>query len=299
MAKTPITDEQRRQWSNSVQIAFLEAIATQTNLNIKDISFQGGTSLSLGWGSPRYSEDLDFLLSNKAIEELTSSMPKIARKIDQILKEVDPLFKLSVKSKERNGMFVFDFNVTHPDFIGKSLIKTEFWTVDKEYLSKYDSEFRVPQHQASLGDVMATVNPTFPVPTSTLESVLADKIVALAYRERLKWRDVFDVWWISQKLDRGLNELSTEVITAKALHHETAYKGAGLLDGIERFEKERKPQLMSKEGCDLDRWLPGSMSSFLEDNIDNMVEKTIDLMSKVKTELEARKEQDKEQELER
>lgn len=283
MKKNPLSAKQQREWANTAQIAFLNGIASKSKLNIDNLAFQGGTSLSLGWGSPRFSEDLDFLLARgDAMDELKRSMPKIVESIRQVFLSEDPKFKIDVKGKERNGMLVFDIGISHLDVIGKSKVKTEFWGVDSEYFHNYDSEYKTPQHFSFSDNVFGNLKSAFPVPISTLESILADKVVALSYRNRLKWRDVFDVWWISQKLDRGLNSLSIEQITNKALHHVTAYNGPGLKAGVESFFNDKKEELLSHNNCDLDRWLPDAMSQVLNNNIDDMVSKTISLMSLVK-----------------
>lgn len=46
-----------------IHALYLEALMSQTDWSLKDIAFQGGTSLRFSWKSIRFSEDLDFLLS--------------------------------------------------------------------------------------------------------------------------------------------------------------------------------------------------------------------------------------------
>lgn len=287
MKKQPSSPEQKRDWANQAQLAFLDAISTETKLDISNLVFQGGTSLSLSWGSPRFSEDLDFLLSKGSpIDNLKDSMGKIQNKIQRTFSAMDSGFTVTIKDKSRNnGMLVFDVIVSNENFIGNSRVKTEFWTVNKDYLKKYESEYKTPQLNTNT-NIIGKMTNQFPIPSSTLESVLADKVVALAYRGRVKWRDVFDVWWISQKLDRGLDTLSIKSLTDKALHHETAYSGEGLLKGLENFIQERETSLINKEGCDLDRWLPESMKTFLDGNIDQMVAQTLNLVKQVHNQLQ-------------
>lgn len=77
--------------------------------------------------------------------------------------------------------------VSLPNVLGKVKIKTEFWKVDSEHIQSYDG---------SIKEVAARGNITPTVPVASPDQIFADKMVALGARPRLKWRDVFDLWYL-------------------------------------------------------------------------------------------------------
>jgi predicted nucleotidyltransferase component of viral defense system len=220
MEKRHLTSEERREWADEAHFAFLNALVTQTSLDIGNIAFQGGTSLSLAWGSPRFSEDLDFLIQRGSpIDELVLHMPDIEKSLQRHFLATSSEFDVQIvdKTKDRNRMNIFEVQVQKQGVLGKVKVKTEFWGVDTSYLNGYASEYRLSKSLAK-GRISSA-----PIPTASLESVLSDKLVALSFRPKLKWRDVFDIWWIQQNIERN-PDYSLERVVENALHHQTAYE---------------------------------------------------------------------------
>jgi len=73
-----------------------------------------------------------------------------------------------------------------------------------------------------------------PVPAATLETAYCDKLTALATRPYLKWRDLYDLWWIGTQTEARL-DLSW--VTRQFLHNVSAYR---TIDGLSPAQALRK-----------------------------------------------------------
>lgn len=277
--KRHATAEEKRQWADLGHIAFLDALMYVAPFEIKDIAFQGGTSLHLGWGSPRFSEDLDFLVGRAdAHEIMRKGASAVVRRMTRLLMGHDQRLQVEMRDKTKNGdrMLVFDLVISHADCLGVTKVKTEFWCVPSEYLAQYPSVLRTPILRS--GDLMGRIESELPMPTARLDAILADKIVALAYRGRVKWRDIFDVWWLAEQMERYAPAFTIRDLAAAAERHATAYEGPGLRAGLSSFLQQRE-RLLSGEGCDLDRWLPQPLSRLLvPDRVPDMVIVTLSIV---------------------
>ena len=81
-----------------LQVMTLKCLSQSTYRN--RISFLGGTALRLGWGLPRFSEDLDFDLLEK--EKFDIEILK-----DELLKRLELLdFKVDVRAKKTENIFI-------------------------------------------------------------------------------------------------------------------------------------------------------------------------------------------------
>jgi hypothetical protein len=64
MAKRQLTASEAFGLRQALHVATLDALMASRRWEPGDLIFQGGTSLHLTHGSPRYSEDLDFLVNS-------------------------------------------------------------------------------------------------------------------------------------------------------------------------------------------------------------------------------------------
>ena len=180
--------------------------------------FQGGTALRLCYGGDRYSEDLDFVCG-KAGSYFT----------DVEFKElIEAALETTKKTLNRDFGIAADRislkKPPHPDLVKlepitvaawqiivpieatprapRSLIKIEFANVPA-YETK-PMPVRATPDLVQVQDVILTVE--------TPNEILADKAVALTAREVLKFRDVWDVWFLQNKLDA---KVAREVVQKK------------------------------------------------------------------------------------
>jgi len=178
--------------------------------------FQGGTALRLCYGSERYSEDLDFVCG-KAGSYFTDVEFKelIGAALETTKKTLNRDFgiapeQISLKKPE------------HPDLVKQMPITVAAWQI----IVPIEATPRAPKSRIKIEFANVPAYDTKPVPVratpglvqvqdviltaETIHEILADKAVALTAREALKFRDVWDVWYLQNMLnatvDRGIVE---------------------------------------------------------------------------------------------
>lgn len=175
IAKEPIIREE-------YEMIFLRALLSSSFH--KELIFKGGTALRLAYGSPRFSEDLDFSLrkeiKHRDFVEVVSATAKAL-----------PTVKVRELTEKRFTHFVL-LQVKEPYLKQAFPIKIE--------VSKRLTEWREGR------DFAAHVLKSSVVPLEavgfviTLEKAFEDKERMIG--ERGKARDLFDLWWLGQKLDK-------------------------------------------------------------------------------------------------
>lgn len=258
--RKPLPPALAAQWSQLAHVLYLQALMSETNWTCNQIAFQGGTSLHLSWGSPRHSEDLDFLLSKEIQAEAIQAVGKrVALALREQFTRIDPRFEVELrpKTKDANRMVVDQIVVSHPGYIGNAMAKAEFWRVEDSYLADYPVTLRAPARPHDLVGIVSS-----PVPAATLATAYADKLTAFATRPNLKWRDVFDLWWIgTQAKDAGVDPASP-AIAKQFLHNVTAYATRDDLppaDALRLFLQLDRDEVIAKADPDLRRWLPDKL----------------------------------------
>ena len=173
---------------------------------LRHVVFQGGTALRLCYGGERYSEDLDF----------------VCGKAGAYLKDVEfnALVDRALETTKRTLQRDFDIDATQialkrpaqPELVKGSDVNVATWQIvvpvnptPKTPKSRIKIEFaNVPSYDAK--PLTVSVTPGLVqiqdviLNAETPNEILADKAVALTAREALKFRDVWDVWFLVNKL---------------------------------------------------------------------------------------------------
>lgn len=233
-----ITQEQIRELSFYYQIDTITIIREYLQLvflsylyqerKSTKIYFKGGTAIHLLFGSPRFSEDLDF-----STEYSKSEIKKIIKKIEEKIEKELPAFKiLTLYSGKKSIRF-------RAKFEDKTLkypltIRLDFTEKDKP--------------QKIITSPLVTKFPIviFPIISHLSdEEILAEKIRAMLTRG--KGRDVFDLWFLFSKEVSFVYQLIAEklAVVGKKLDKEH------LLKKVREFPEKKLKQ-------DLDRFLPKS-----------------------------------------
>jgi hypothetical protein len=253
MKREPLSPQHHAEWASQAQFRFLGALMSDPALDCAQIAFHGGTSLHLSWRSPRRSEDLDFLIA-KSAADISALMDRARLKTEEAFRAEDPLFSVELRDKTKDGerMLAYQLVISHPGYLGNTLVKIEFWKVDAAYLAGYPIELRTPLRP---GDVVSRIS--VPVPAAALETAYCDKLTALATRPYLKWRDIFDLWWIGTQTDARL-EISS--VARQFLHNVRAYETVDHLppaQALRRFVSSHDQEdVIKRADPDLKRWLP-------------------------------------------
>jgi len=148
----------------------------------KSFVFKGGTSLRLAYGSPRFSEDLDF----SVVEKFDKGA------LDVLLKSIDSEYKAVELSEARQKRFTYfalfkvkeEFTPQAFSIKFEASIRPVNWQKDKEYkLLSLSSK---------------VTNLTTLAQVATLEQIEKEKLTI----DPARVRDIFDRWFISQKLGK-------------------------------------------------------------------------------------------------
>ncbi len=248
MPKRHLTPAQAFDLRQALHVATLDALMASRRWEPGDLVFQGGTSLHLAHGSPRYSEDLDFLVNSSL------NLQSIARAVEARLEGASWLVprgaKLTVsKAKDARNPHTFVVAVGGPNLIGAVRVKVELW--------------RAPE--PALNAVKTTVTPvrlvtgtaaglqTF-VPTAEPPEIYVDKVFALGARPYLKARDVFDLHWL---VSHGVSrECTPDSLRVRLATYPDETAAAWLVKAQAR--REELASSVSPITQDLKRWLPSS-----------------------------------------
>jgi predicted nucleotidyltransferase component of viral defense system len=169
--------------------------------------FQSGTALRLCYGGERYSEDLDFVcgkagsyFTDVEFKELIETALETTKKTLNRDFGIAPE-QISLKEPE------------HPDLVKQTPITVAAWQI----IVPIEATPRAPKSRIKIEFTNVPAYDTKPVPVKvtpglvqvqdvilnaeTVHEILADKAVALTARETLKYRDVWDVWYLQNILN--------------------------------------------------------------------------------------------------
>ena len=232
----------------ALQIAVLDALMAARRWVAGDLIFQGGTSLHLAHGSPRFSEDLNFLV--KSSLNLAALGSAIGARLHGTA-WLPPGTQLNVtQAKDAHNRHAFVVSVGGADVIGSVRVRVELWRTAADAMAA----LRVAVAPVRLARGAAAGMQAF-VPAESLAGIYADKVFALAARPYLKPRDVFDLHWL------GLQGGPAHGCSAADLHLRLAtYPNETPLAWLDKAAA-RRGQLHTAHAAiarDLARWLPSS-----------------------------------------
>jgi predicted nucleotidyltransferase component of viral defense system len=279
MAKRQLTAAQAFDLRQALHVATLDALMASRRWEPGDLVFQGGTSLHLVHGSPRFSEDLDFLV-NSALK-----LDSFANAVQSRLEGTSWLpadTRLTVgKAKDGHNPHAFVVSIGGPDVIGAVRVKVELWQTAETALSAV----KVVIAPVRLVRGPAAGMQTF-VPAADLTEIYADKVFALAARPYLKPRDVFDLHWL--RSHGGLRECSAGDLRVRLATYPNETPSAWLDKAATRL-----PELSEASDAvatDLRRWLPsswpitGASAKEMTDTAVQCLEQGIEAMQEIEAE---------------
>lgn len=142
--------------------------------------FKGGTALRLTYSSPRFSEDLDFSLTK---DVWSGKFPPLVKKI------IAPYPELSLTDlEEKYYTYLAEIKVIQNYLPFPFRIKIE---ISKREIKDYQWELKLLGSPATVVQVMGQV--------ATLKQIYKDKLACL--KGRAKPKDLFDLWYVCQKLN--------------------------------------------------------------------------------------------------
>lgn len=254
--RRPLTPDVERRVAEATQAHVLAALGRALPLGLNALVFQGGTSLALAWSSPRFSEDLDFLLARERAQGVERAMEKVGKDVEQRLQRDWPGAKVTVRPrvKDDNPNALFRIGVELPRVLGVILVKAEFWRVGEQDLAPYlKTNAPLTTQQAGPATIAGVARP---------EQLAVDKLVAVAHRERLKWRDLFDLWFLHGRRPEVVDFLADGAALVQALNATGQIYGKTLEEtksGLEAFLATPVEALLREAERGLKPWLDEQM----------------------------------------
>jgi predicted nucleotidyltransferase component of viral defense system len=248
--KRSMTAEDQQRFRAILQSATISALMDSRRWQPGELAFQGGTCLHLAHGSARFSEDLDFMVRGGL--SLQGLSKEVQRRL-QLLPGVPADMAVTVApSKEARNPHAFMVTLGGPNVIGSAKVKIEFWQTNEAALNSLKLVVRAI--------ASPTGNQAF-VPTLTLEEIFADKVYALGARDRLKARDIFDLWWLCEQKTMAVDAdtLCTRLDIYPGANRDRAQTAHQWLAAAQlRLADLRAAPTAARVAADLKRWLPSS-----------------------------------------
>ncbi len=166
--------------------------------------FRGGTAISKFYGSGRFSEDLDFVLTNPD--------GSAEARIEAAIKALGMRYSTDYRKKAYRNMVRYDLKVKGPIYglagneQAKQTVKVDVNTYERP-LMEPDTLHRIPVYE-DLGPYSAAV--------AAKEELLADKVKSIMERTRPMARDLYDAWLLARKY--GLRQ-DSKLIRRKMLEY--------------------------------------------------------------------------------
>lgn len=247
--KRVLSAEQQQTLRHILQAATIAALMDSRRWEPGDLAFQGGTCLHLAHGSARFSEDLDFRVrGGLSLDGLSKEVQKKLR----LPADVPADLSVAVTpGRDARNPHIFYVTLSGPLVVGSVRVKIELWQTQAAALKSL---------QLKISTVTSPAGQAF-VPTLTLAEVFADKVYALGGRDRIKPRDVFDLWWLCEKekphLTASALRTRLEIYPADsgALQDTQA---AWLANAALRLQDLQAKRAAKDVASDLKRWLPSS-----------------------------------------
>jgi predicted nucleotidyltransferase component of viral defense system len=153
------------------------------------LSFMGGTCLRFAYGIDRFSEDLDFDLMKEEGFNVEELMTDIKKRLELQGFQVDA----RTKTTENIHIVFFRFKNVLREF-GLNVQGSE------KILIKFEIDFNPYKNIRTETKFSDSFNERFPMRVNSLETLFAQKVVAIVFRPYQKGRDFYDlVWFLSQK----------------------------------------------------------------------------------------------------
>jgi uncharacterized protein len=198
---------------------FLVGLSRSRLRNI--LAFKGGTALKrCYWGDYRFSEDLDFTLTKAtSLETIIAELENISADVQQASGVIIRYSREDRQSHQNSHTFFLAYEGPLPGTTARE-VKVDI-TID-ERLVKPLKERPVLKGYEEYSDLPDDAT----ILVYSLEEILVEKVVALVDRARNEPRDLYDVWYLSERENIDLSMLVPEII-AKLEFRERGLKGMG------------------------------------------------------------------------
>jgi hypothetical protein len=235
LRRTQLTHDDKITISRTLQVITLEEIARAARPGAGEFAFHGGTAISLTRGSERWSEDLDFVAAPGLLARLAGKRTAVERGLQLKISVMMPGAKVEIQ--DRTGIEGREpvpgevdrwlIRWEDPGRHGAVKIKAEFYVCPEERLAAYDTTPAAP--------MAPEARSALALPAATPLAFWADKIVAMASRPVVKYRDIHDLGFLAPIL---LRLAASEESRRTALEASMGIYGRSARDIIEGLDRE-------------------------------------------------------------
>jgi predicted nucleotidyltransferase component of viral defense system len=198
---------------------FLIGLSGSTLRNI--LAFKGGTALKRCYFSDyRFSEDLDFTLAKTtSLETILAELDNISADVQQASGVIIRYSRGDRKSHQNSHTFFLAYEGPLPGTAARE-VKVDI-TIDEKLVLPLEEKpvLKGYEEYADLPDDAIIL-------VYSLEEILVEKVVALVDRARNEPRDLYDVWYLTERENMDLSMLVPK-ITAKLEFRGKGIKGMG------------------------------------------------------------------------
>lgn len=191
MAKRQMSSEEGFDLRQAMHVAILDALVASRRWEPGELVFHGGTSLHLAYNSPRFSEDLDFMITAplKALDLAEAVRSRLGRPV-WVPGDMDVAID---RVREEGSMRTFVVTLRGGDVMGAAKVKVEFWKATPNAVGSLRTVVAPIQLPRGAG---SEFNPY--IVTAAPDEIMADKVFAMGGRPYTKARDIFDIHWLNQ-----------------------------------------------------------------------------------------------------
>lgn len=220
------------------------------------IVFQGGTALRLFYDNPRFSEDLDFVLTTQTPYDLSPATSQLSSKLET---QFPFLLKVTITKQKQDAFFQ------------RYILQTKS-SIPEQNLRIHIELAAVPSYHNTVK--ILSYPPLQPaVRVETLQEILADKILALGNRPYLKGRDLWDIYFLT--IQKNIT-ISWDLVWRKTTDYQTT---------ISKIQKQLQiiQNTLSQEGIELlttelKRFLPPSIFNSYQTMFNDIITHIITLI---------------------
>jgi predicted nucleotidyltransferase component of viral defense system len=169
----------------------------------ENVVFQGGTAIRFFYNGIRYSEDLDFVLRKKSISTLNN--------IDKNIKKISTFFEKNVPIVKKCQLKI----QKESEILKRYVIISDIEILNMKDKTRIEIGF-VPSYTEQISFLRNEYLPFPPlVVVEKVEEILVDKIVSFGGRNYLKGRDIWDIYFLKEKLNVKTGEKEEKILEKK------------------------------------------------------------------------------------
>lgn len=212
---------------------FMQVVALK-NLLTQDATLMGGAALVMGHGNPRFSEDIDLTGVGNPLG-LRTALTKSASEIGDLLTAKTRL--TSPKPGRATWRILCE---VRPGLSAQLHV---------------DSQTYKPLTHHPIMVVFGGILP-FVFPSIDLTEIMADKLIALAFRNYASGRDIFDLWfhWLR---DKSISEMEAPIITM--VRQKLSMRKLKTGDFLEKLQSKVTHGISKRVTDEWERYLPRTL----------------------------------------